>query len=344
MKTSVFVLGAAIAIYSGLSPGPATAADAGLVAAAKQEGRVVWYTTQQIDQLSRPLAEAFEKTYGIRVDYVRANTSDVAIRLINEARAGQTQADVFDGSDAAAVLKKANLALKWQPESVNRLPKAYFDPQGYWVATNLYVLTPAYNTDLMAKGSEPQTFADLLDPKLKGKMAWGWIPSSSAAAGFVGLILTEMGEEKGMAYLRALAQQNIAQLPVAARQVLDQVIAGEYDVGLQVFNHQVGSSARQGAPVAWIAMQPAMVTLAVISITRSAPHPNAGKLFVDFALSPDGQKIYRDAGYLTVEPSVPPLDPSLKPDDKTFRALSFTPEMIEDAMPRWMKTAEDLFK
>src|SRR5438270_9926987 len=61
----------------------ALAADADLVAAAKQEGEVVWYTTQIVNQFSRPAAEAFQRRYGVRVNYVRGDSVELAARLLN---------------------------------------------------------------------------------------------------------------------------------------------------------------------------------------------------------------------------------------------------------------------
>ena len=85
-------------------------------------------------------------------------------------------------------------------------------------------------------------------------------------------------------------------------------MAGEYSIALQIFNNHAVISAAQGAPVAWIPMNPAMGVLSVVSVTAGAPHPNAGKLLVDFLASPDGQNIFRDADYIPVDPAVPPKD------------------------------------
>ncbi len=188
----------------------AAAQDADLVAAAKKEGSVNWYSALTIDQIVRPAAEAFEKKYGIKVNYVRSDSSQVALRIHEEAQAGKVQADVFDGTAAAAALKKENLVLKWVPEITRTMPKDYYDADGYWVTTSLYVLAPGYNTDLVPKGAEPHSLDDFLDPKWKGKMAWGSSPSTSSGPGFVGLVLDTLGDEKGNDYLRRLASQNIA--------------------------------------------------------------------------------------------------------------------------------------
>jgi len=72
-----------------------------MIEAAKKEGSVVWYTTLIVDQLVRPLAADFEKRYGIKLEYYRANSADVAIKVINESRAGRVQADVIDGTGTA---------------------------------------------------------------------------------------------------------------------------------------------------------------------------------------------------------------------------------------------------
>src|SRR5439155_13835189 len=97
------------------------------------------------------------------------------------------------------------------------------------------------------------------------------------------------------AYLRELAKQNIAPLPGAAREVLDQVIAGEYAVALQIFNHHAVISAKKGAPVDWIKMEPATGNLSVYSMHKSAPHPNAAKLLLDFIISKEGKEVFRAA-------------------------------------------------
>lgn len=323
---------------------PAAAADAALIEAAKKEGTVVWYTTQIVNQLAVPMAAAFKKKYGITVSYVRANSTDVALRVINEGKAGKIQVDVVDGTSTPPALRKENLAMKWLPDEVRRFPQQFWDPEGYWVATNIYVVTPGFNTELVKPGTEPRTWNDLLDPKWKGKMAWGASASMSSAPGFIATVLKEMGPDKGRDYLKKLSAQNVAGLQVSARQVLDQVIAGEYQVALQIFNNHAVISAQKGAPSAWIQMQPATVTLSAVSVVNGAPHPNAAKLFLEFLITPEGQQIYRDADYMPADPGVPPTDASLVPDGRNFRAVFFSPDDIDKGMPEWMKLYQEMFR
>jgi ABC-type Fe3+ transport system substrate-binding protein len=327
-----------------LGAAPASAADSALIAAAQKEGQVTWYTTQIVNQFGRPAMDAFQKRYGIRVNNVRADSVELAARMLNEAQAGRLQADVFDGTATAPALKRSGLALKWLPDRARQWPPAYRDSQEYWVATNIFVHTPAYNTDLVPRGSEPRSLSDLLDPIWKGKMAWAIHATSSGALGFIGVVLAELGEAPGQAYLRALARQDIIRLGGSARTVVDQAIAGEYPVVLQIFNHQPVISARRGAPIDWIPMSPAMAVLSVAGVTKDAPHPNAAKLLVDFFVSDEGQKIFREADYIPVAPDVPPREPALRPDGKSFRGIFFSPEQSDAAMPHWQDVYNEIFR
>ncbi len=330
-------------VLAGLGP-PCQAADPALIDAARKEGRLTWYTTLIVDQFVRPATQAFEKKYGIKTDYTRADHNEVALRILNEGKAGKMQADIFDGFSQVVGLDREGFVTRWSPDAVKTWPKHLFDPLGRWIASNLYVLTPGYNTDLVPKGTEPRTFEDLLDPKWKGKMAWSVNISPSGAAGFIGAVLSHMGEEKGMDYLRKLATQNITGVRVSARQLLDQSIAGEYPIVLQIFNYHPGISAAKGAHIDWIRMQPALAALGIVSITKPAPHENAAKLFLDFLTSPEGQRIFRDADYMPADPGVAPRDPAIRPDGVNFKATYLAPEQLDGEVPRWAKVYEQLFR
>jgi len=344
MRCPASMLRAVVAVGVSVVAVSVQAAEPALIDAAKKEGEVIWYTTQIIAQLVRPVSVAFEKKYGIKVRSTRANSTELSVKIINESRAGRPQSDVFDGTSTVVPLKKEGFVLQWLPDPAKSYPAAYKDPEGYWVANNLFFLTPGFNTALVPKGTEPRSYQALLDPKWRGKIAWSTSPTSSGGPGFIGTVLTEMGTENGMLYLRELSKQRIANIGSAAREVLDQVIAGEYLLALQIFNHHTVISAKKGAPVDWIKMEPVTGTLSVISVHKNAPHPNAAKLLVDFITSPEGQNIFRDAEYLPADPAVPALTPSLKPDEGRFRTHFFTPEQTEDNIVAWKKVYDDLFR
>jgi ABC-type Fe3+ transport system substrate-binding protein len=335
------IVGAALCLLLGLSK--ASAADQALIDAAKKEGQVTWYTTFIVNQVSRPVAEAFQKKYGIKVNYVRANADDIVLRAENEAKAGKLQADVFDGTSGILPLKQAGLIEKWLPPQAKDLPPAYVDPQGYWVAASLYIEAFGYNTDLVANGAQPKSLADLLDPKWKGKLAMSDSRSSPGIGGFIGLVMKTMGQKDGLDYLRRLNSQNVAIIPASARQILDQVISTEYSVGIQILNHHVAYSAAQGAPVAWQPMNPSLESLLVLGLLKG-PHPNAGKLLIEFLTSKEGQTLLRNADYIPVAPDVKPKVPGLRPDVGKFKTILIPPEQMDESTPDWMKIYLRIFR
>ena len=335
------IIAAALAAATLASSG-AFGADQALIDAAKKEGEVNWYTTSIVDQFVRPAAQAFEKKYGVKVNFIRSNAVEIELRVTNEAKAGRVQADLVDGTTTSITLKKLNLVEKWTPNV--DLPDRYKDPEGYWMASQEYVLMPGYNTDMIPKGQEPKSWQDLLDPKWKGKMVWNTTPSSSAGQGFVGLVLLEMGEEKGRAYLEKLAKQDIVGMKAAARQVLDQVVAGEYPIALQIFHNHTTISQARGAPVYFLKAEPGLGVVLPMSLIKNPLHPNAGKLLFEFILSEEGQKLMADSGELPVLPSVPPKVAALRPGPDTFRAIYLPPEKLVENLAHWTKVYNEYFR
>src|SRR5436309_12130473 len=139
-----------LALVSSLIAASAVAADATLIAAAKKEGEVNWYSTQIVSQLVRPVSAAFEKKYSVKVRYTRANATEVAVKILNESRAGRVQSDAFDGTTTLVPLKKEGFVLQWLPDAAKDYPADLKDKDGYWIANNLFIITPAFNTTLVA--------------------------------------------------------------------------------------------------------------------------------------------------------------------------------------------------
>ena len=324
--------------------GQSQGADPALIEAARREGSVTWYTTLIISQFVRPASAAFEKKYGVKVNAIRMNTEDVILRVSNEAKAGRVQADVFDGTSTVGPLKKLGIVAKYTPPAAMRLPKQFIDKEGFWAATNYYVYTPALNTELWPESKAPKTFNDLLDPMYKGKFGWSSLSSTSSAPGFVGTVLTHMGEEKGMDFLRKLVKQDIIPIKLSARSVVDKMISGEFAIALQTFNHHSTISAAKGAPSKWFPLDLAMVNVSVEGVSKDAPHPNAARLLVNFLVTPEGQQLFKAAGYMPVDPDILPDEPRLQPERGGFKAFLLTPEEVDERLPGWQKIAVDLFR
>jgi iron(III) transport system substrate-binding protein len=166
------------------------------------------------------------------------------------------------------ILMEAGAVRQFTSANGDELPAHYRDPNRYWVASHIYVMQPGFNTTLVPTAQRPKTYEDLLAPYWKDKMVWK-MNDMSGGPGFIGNILTSMGEERGMDYLRKLSGQRIKMVNASARAILDQVIGGEYPMALQIFNHHAAISAEKGAPVDWVRLSPATVNPALLGCRRT---------------------------------------------------------------------------
>jgi iron(III) transport system substrate-binding protein len=240
-------------------------------------------------------------------------------------------------------LLRADMAGEFEVASAKGLPAGLVDPKKRWIALNTGVRSAAYNTNLLPKELAPHNYQDLLNPRLKGKIVWN--PKSMTGAwGFISTVIKGMGDERGMAYLRDLAKQDIVPLPIAIRAVLDRVIAGEYAIGLEMNNTHAAISAAQGAPVKWVPLNPVSETLQVAGVTKGGAHPNAARLFIDFMTSKAGQEMFRDNDYVPMHPDVQARIPELKPQQGGYQSVVYTPDNLETETTRWAKIYDDLFR
>jgi iron(III) transport system substrate-binding protein len=337
----VTLVAAALAAFST----NAFAVDPSVFAAAKKEGVVVWYTGMIVNQIVRPMVQAFEAKYpGVKVEAARHVPSEIVLTVESAAQAHRQQIDVFDGSSAVFPLITAGLVQPYKAESAALYQDSEKDKDGYWTASNLYFMVPAVNTTLVVPKDYPTSFADLLNPRWKGKMAWTSDPTTLGPPGFIMAALHTLGETKGMDYLKQLAAQRIVNVPASQRVVLDKVISGEFPLGLMTFNNHSVLSRRKGAPVQWIKFDPVLQAVNPLGIVKDAPHPNAARLLVEFILSEEGQQVFSKALYIPANPKVDAADPALKPASGHFKTFVITPEATADELPRVVPIYDKLFK
>ncbi|WP_431285809.1 ABC transporter substrate-binding protein [Humitalea sp. 24SJ18S-53] len=340
-------IGRRVALSAGfgasLGAGRAFAADAQRVEAARREGQVVWYTSLVVAQIVRPVAQAFERLYGIRVTFLAAPWQETTLRLLNEGRSATPRADIWDGAPTFYPLREAGLTGSYQPEPIGAYPRDITDPAGQWYPQILMFTCPAINTDLVRGDAVPRSYADLLHPRWQGRMAWSDSPSAGGPPGMIGAILTRMGEAEGMAFLRGLARQRIANVPVNQRVVLNQCISGQYPLVLSIYNYHASISMAQGAPVAWLKLDPTVFTFGTIGLMKAAPNPNAARLFLDFVLSEAGQRLHADAGYIPAHPAVAATNPGLKPDAGHFDTTLVSPDQFAANEGKWIGIWRELF-
>jgi iron(III) transport system substrate-binding protein len=300
----------------------AHAASQALIDAAKREGRVTWYTTLLVDDASGPLAAAFEKKYGIGVDFIRRDGSIQLRAILEEARSGTMKVDVFDGTTTAAFVMKENLAEPYKADSAVDIPAEYKDPNGYWTAQVLYFQTLGYNADLVLASEVPKSYRDLLDPKWKGKMAWAAEEQLTGGLGFIANVLATMGEREGMEFLTALSKQELVRLRNGINGITVALAAKQYPLGVTVDNHHTVIANAKGGNVKWFYFEPVLGLSNNIGLIKNAPHPNAGKLLIDYILSVEGQTVLKQGHHI---PSSSKVEPEVRDLKGGFRVNYISP-------------------
>jgi iron(III) transport system substrate-binding protein len=277
-----------------------------LLKGARKEGRMVIYSSLIVNQMLRPLTEGFGKKYPfLNVKYWRGSSGKTFKKVTAEMRAKSLRADVIEGSGITGRIVKAKIGQPFYSPELAAYPKKYRDPKNIWATTRFRYIGGAYNTKKVAKKDVPQTMQDLLDPKWKGKIAWRAGTSSSGQLITITSLRLAWGEKKATAFLKQFAKQDPVPLHISNRGVVDSVIQGEYLLAVGASAHHPVISARKGAPVAPMLLEPVPTLNATISILKGVPHPHAAMLMVDFILSKEGQKLFQKAGYLPAHPEVP---------------------------------------
>jgi ABC-type Fe3+ transport system substrate-binding protein len=314
-----------------------------LIEGAKKEGQVVFYSAMIVDQALRPIADSFQKKYPfVKVTYWRADSGDTFAKVSAEERAGNVVADVIEGTGVGEPIIAAGFAEPFSTPVITDYPVQYRDPHHMWAATRLSYFGLAYNTRLVPEGTQPKSYADLLNPNWKGKMAWRIGPAGGTEI-FISSLRATWGEDKATAYFQKLKQQQIVNFGSgSARTLVDRVIAGEYPIALSIFAHHPLISKAKGAPVNSQLLDPVPVTAGIVVIPKGVRHPYAAMLLVDFVLSREGQGILAKAEYFPANPTVAPL-PQLAP---VVPRLAGVPEIFKDPeiMLKYNEESERIFQ
>jgi iron(III) transport system substrate-binding protein len=301
-----------------------------LVERARQEGTVVLYTSLAPSE-SKPLAEAFEKKYGIKVELWRALSDKVVQRVVTEAQARRHSVDVIEtnGPEMEMLAREKVLAEVHSPYLAD-LPQHAIPAHRTWYPDRLNFFVVGYNTSKVQRSEIPATYEGFLDPKWKGR-----IGIEATDAEWMATLVKTWGEEKGMDYFRRLS----AMKPdVRKGHVLlaELVAAGEVHVGLTMYNSNIVSLKRKGAPIDFLPVQPVAARTQGIGVARNAPHPNAALLLADFVLSPEGQKLFESLGRV-------PASTRVKSELNNFPFVLSDPANVLDESQKWDKLWNDLF-
>jgi len=305
-------------------PEPITPA---LIEAAKKEGKVSYYTSTDLP-VAEKLAKAFEAKYsGIAVRVERTGAERVFKRIGQEYASNIHAVDVVNSSDAAhfIVWKRDGILAAYVPEDVAKFyPTEHKDVDGQFASWRVWLSIIAYNTSLVKADEAPKSFADLLDPKWKGKIV-------KAHPGYSGTIMTatyQMQRDLGWAWFEQLAKQNIMQVQSSADppKKLD---LGERAVMADGNEYNIFQMKEAGRPVEPVyASEGSPLIIGPNGIFKGSPNPNAAKLFQSFCFSRDAQQLIIDVGGLRSVHSQTKEKPGHRPL-KDIKTLKDDPEGVE---------------
>jgi ABC-type Fe3+ transport system substrate-binding protein len=318
-----------------------------LIEGAKKEGELTYYSAMIVNQALRPLTAAFQAKYPfIKISYWRADSEEIETKIAAEIRANNPVGDVIEGTGIGELAVHAGLAQPIVSPELGAIAERFRDPNRLWVPTRMSYFAMAYNTRLIAAGTQPMTYDDLLDEKWRSKMAWPLL-SAIGAPLFVTNLRVAWGDEKAMAFLRRLRAQNIVNFGAGnPRTLVDRVIAGEYPIALQIFAHHPLISAAKGAPVTTQLLAPVASSAGTLVIPKGTRHPYSAALLMDFLLSKEGQRILAAAEYLPVRPDVEPLAQiaPIVPSRAGIAENFISPEKLNAYTESSAKIVEDLFR
>ena len=357
MKKVLSVLLAVLMLLGCMSFALADEVDSDLVAAAQDEGELVVYGSCEEPYLIAA-CQKFEELYGIKVSYQRLSTGEVQTKIAEEK--GNPSADVWFGgtNDPYNEAAKDGLLMAYEATNAAHLTKdSYRDADGYWYGIYQGILGFMVNTEELERlGLEaPKTWDDLLKDEYKD-LIWLSNPNTAGTAKLVINTMVQMkGHDEGIAYLVEL-DKNIAQYTKSGSGPSKNVGTGECTIGIGFLHDGVYQILQGYDNIGLIIPEDGTsYEIGSTAIFEGCEHPNAAKLWIEFALSPDCVELADDAGsyqFILLDnaeqpaalQAFPELDPSKTIDYDFEDAKENTSKYIEDYFDALGAAADDRFK
>jgi iron(III) transport system substrate-binding protein len=317
---------------------PAHAQDAVDLAKAKAEGKVSWYTSTPIEQAQK-IVGRFKQQTGIEVELFRSGGSAILSRFQQEMTAGRVATDVLTHSDPAAAnaLAKNGFFVAFKPKNFDKIPNAAKDANGQWVGQRLNMMTHYLRTDKVAPADELKTWDDLVNPKYKGKLVMTDPSFTSLQVSVVGM----MAKLRGWDYYRKLNTNNVM-IVQGNQQVSDMLKRSERLIAVGALDSYAADLKNEGHPIKTLYPSDGIFIIpSPTSVVKGSPHPNAAKLFAEFMIGDDAQKIFPADGGYSVRTDITP--PAGSPDLNSLKIIAVDDDYIERESQRIKRQFNEIF-
>jgi len=300
-----------LAMVLGLAAGPAMAVSLidelggePLIQAAKKEGKVVVYTSN-ILSISRTLQVAFNKRFPeIAVELVRLGGGALHSKIMTEHAAAKLVADVLEYSDRGLIQRAMDRGIvgKHTPPTDGLYP-AQTKVHGMIYPGSVYLYLIAYNPVLVP--DPPKSWMDLVDARFRNKL--GLVPAELGGTPWMtALFQYQVLGKNGESYWQKLAAQK-PRFFTSAAPLGKSVVSGETPVAVALDVVSL-EDIKQGAPVKMVYPPEGVVVIVFNNALTAAPkNPNAGKLWLNWTLSREGQEVWvKQVGGLSVRTDIAP--------------------------------------
>ena len=328
-----------------------------LIADAQSEGTLVVYGSCEEEYLA-VACEKFQELYGIEVQYQRLSTGEVQSKV--EEEAGNPSGDVWFGgtTDPYNVCAAEGLLMAYEAENASHLlGEAYRDPDGYWYGIYKGILGFMVNTDELDRMglAKPADWADLLKPEYKGLIWLSNYNTSGTAKLVINTMIQKYGHDEGIQYLVDL-DKNIHVYTKSGSGPSKNVGTGECVIGIGFLHDGITQIVDNGYGNVELIIPSSGTSyeIGATAIFEGCKHPNAAKLWIEFALSPDCVNLAQDNGsyqFLVIDNATQPaiatefgLDPENVMDYDFEDAKVNIKTYVEEVFTALGASADDRFQ
>jgi iron(III) transport system substrate-binding protein len=305
-----------------------------LIEAAKKEGEVMFYGAITVNS-SKAIGDAFEKKYGVKLRHWRGDATELINRSLAEARAGKPGFDVTLRNEVVMnTLDEKNLFAVFDPPAAKSYPKQFLDPDKKMTPWRVLPYGINYNHQTVKAEEAPKSWEDLLLPKWKGQFGMANPGIHVTTLQFV-LNLDKLLGPKWLKVVEGWAKQE----PRVGRSLADTIqplTAGEVKVALGYIKDKF----QYPGPIEYVRMNKYLASLSFVAINRQAPHPNAARLFTDFFVGPEAQRIFGNYGEYVFHPEA---DHKFKKDVKDDQIVVMRLPSNEE-LESWSKKFREMFR
>ena len=305
-----------------------------LIETARKEGEVAFYGALPVN-IVKPISDAFEKKYGVAVKHWRGDATEIVNRVLTEARAGRPMFDATLGNEAVMqALDEKGLLGVFDPPAAKGYPKQFRDPDMRMTAWRVLPYGINYNHQLVKAEEAPKSFEELLQPKWKGKFGIANPGIHVTTLQFV-LSLDKLYGAKWLKLVEGWAKQE----PRIGRSLADLIqpmTSGEIPVAIGYIKDKF----QYPGPIEYVRMNKYLASVGFIGINKQAPHSNAAKLFTDYFLGAEAQRIFGETGEYVFHPEV---EHKFKKDVKDDQIVTMKLP-TNDEMESWSKKFREMFR